>query len=190
MAQVSGLQVGQHLVDVDEASARQRLEREAWVASARVSVGWDGVAHLSVTERQPVVAVAAGPSRWVLADAHRRALAVVDAVPAGVVAVSGIKAVAPGASFGTDLDVALSVVRQLSPGLRTRIGAGGLTVAGDGSLSLALQPSGVVQLCQPVDLATKLSGLTTFFARVDDRGLAVVDACVPNSITDTRVPGA
>ncbi len=190
VARLAGIRTGQHLVDVDEAAARQRLLRQPWVATARVGVGWDGVAHVAVTERAPVVAVADGPSRWVLADVHRRALAVVGAVPAGVVAVSGVAPVAPGATFGAGLAAPLAVVGDLTPGLRTRVGAGGITVGGDGSISLALQPSGTVQLCQPVDLATKLSGLTTFFARVDDRGLAVVDACVPDAITVTRTPGA
>ncbi len=190
LAQVSGLSVGQHLIDVDEGAARARLLRQPWVAQAHVSVGWNGVAHISVTERTPVVAVADGPGRWTLADVHGRALAVTDAVPAGVVAVSGVAPVAPGATFGPGLGAPLELTAHLTPGLRTRIGAAGVAVAGDGSLSFALQPSGTVQLCQPVDLATKLSGLTTFFARVDDRGLALVDACIPDAITATRVAGA
>ena len=119
-----------------------------------------------------MLAVADGPSRWVLADAHRRALAVVGAVPAGVVPVAGVAPVAAGrAPSGPALDAPLAVAAHLTPGLRTRVGAGGITVAGDGSITMALQPSGVAKLCQPVDLATKLSGLTTFFAHVDDRGL-------------------
>ena len=190
MAQVSGIRAGQHLIDVDDSAARARLLRQPWVATARVSVGWNGVVHLAVTERTPVLAVVDGPSRWVLADAGRRALAVVGAVPAGVVAVSGVAPVPPGATFGSALDAPLAVAAHLTPGLRTRVGAAGIAVAADGSLTMALQPSGTLQLCQPVDLATKLSGLTTFFARVDDRGLAVVNACIPDDITLTRTPGA
>jgi len=188
IAQVAGIGVGQHLIDVDESSARTRLLRQPWVARARVSVGWNGTAHLSVTERTPVVAVAAGPSRWLLADAHRRALGTVSAVPPGVVVVSGVAAVAPGRPFGSGLDAPLAVMADLTPGLRTRIGSSGITVGSDGALTVALQPTGVARLCQPTDLATKLSGLTTFFARVDDRGLAVVDACIPGAITVTRTP--
>jgi cell division protein FtsQ len=190
ITQAAGIGVGQHLIDVDEGTARSRLLRQPWVARARVSVGWNGTAHLSVTERTPVVAVAAGPSRWILADAHRRALGAVTALPPGVVVVSGIAAVAPGRTFGSGLDAPLAVMADLTPGLRTRIGAGGITVGSDGGLTLALQPGGVAQLCQPTDLAVKLSGLTTFFARVDDRGLAVVDACIPGAITVTRTAGA
>jgi hypothetical protein len=190
VAQLAGIHVGQHLIDVDEAAVRSRLLRQPWVARARVQVGWNGIAKVSVTERTAVLAVADGPARWVLADAQRRALAVVPTVPPGMVVVSGVAPVAPGATFGAGLDPPLAVMAHLTPGLRTRIGAGGITVGGDGSLSFALQPSGVAQLCQPVDLATKLSGLTTFFARVDDRGLAVVNACIPDAITVTRTPGA
>ncbi len=84
------------------------------------------------------LAVVDGPSRWVLADAGRRALAVVDAVPAGVVAVSGVAPVPPGATFGSALDAPLAVVAHLSPGLRTRVGAGGVAVAADGSLTMSL----------------------------------------------------
>jgi hypothetical protein len=189
VAQVAGIHLGQHLIDVDEAAARARLVRQPWVEHANVRVGWNGVAHLSVTERTPVLAVADGPSRWVLADAHSRSLAVVGAVPAGVVPVAGVAPVAPGRTFGPALAAPLAVAAHLTPGLRTRVGTGGITVGGDGSISIALQPSGVARLCQPVDLATKLSGLTTFFAHVDDRGLGVVDACVPDAITATRPAG-
>jgi hypothetical protein len=189
VAQVAGIRLGQHLIDVDEAAARAHLLRQPWVDHASVRVGWNGVAHLTVTERTPLLAVADGPSRWVLADAHRRALAVVGAVPPGVVTVAGVAPVAPGRTFGPALAAPLAVATHLTPGLRTRIGAGGITVGGDGSISMALQPGGVARLCQPVDLATKLSGLTTFFAHVDDRGLGVVDACVPDAITATRPAG-
>jgi hypothetical protein len=160
------------------------------VATAHVSVGWDGVARLAVTERTPTVAVADGPGRWVLADGQGRALAEVAAVPAGVVAVSGVHLVAVGDRFGEALTGALAVAHDLTPGLRSRVGGGGITVGGDGSLTMALQPSGVAQLCQPVALPTKLNALTTFFAHVDDRGLAVVNACVPQSIDATRTAGA
>ncbi len=190
VAQVAGIRVGQHLIDVDESEAQARLMRQPWVADARVSVGWNGVARVAVAERKPVLAVVDGPSRWVLADADRRALAVVDAVPAGVVAVSGVAPVSPGATFGPAVGAPLAVLAQLTPGLRTRVGAGGIGVGSDGSITVALQPSGTLQLCQPVDLATKMSGLTTFFARVDDRGLAVVNACIPDAITLTRTAGA
>ncbi len=190
VAQVAGIRVGQHLVDVDESAARASLLRLPWVATARVAVGWNGVAHVAVTERTPVLAVVDGPSRWVLADADRRALAVVVAVPPGVVVASGVAPVPPGSTFGSALGAPLAVLAQLTPGLRTRVGPGGIAVATDGSITMALQPSGTLQLCQPTDLATKMSGLTTFFARVDDRGLAVVNACIPDAITLTRSAGA
>jgi hypothetical protein len=44
----------------------------------------------------------------------------------------------------------------------------------------------VVLMCQPTQLPQKLAALTTFFAHVDDRDLAVVNACIPDTITATR----
>ncbi len=142
--------------------------------------GWNGTAHLSVTERVPAVAVAAGPGRWMLTDAKGKVVAPVTAVPPGVIAVTGVAPVAAGASFGPAL--------------------GGPARAGRPSDAGAAHPGRQRRrrhrwrhrhdaepqrggAAVPADLlAEKLSSLTTFFARVDDRGLGVVNACIPDAI--------
>jgi POTRA domain, FtsQ-type len=186
VVETAGIRSGQHLVEVDEGAARARLRALPWVADAKVSVGWDGTARLSVTERVPVVAVVDGPNRWTLADAKGRALASVGAVPPGVIPVAGVASVAPGTTFGSGLDAPLDLVARLTPGLRTRVAS--IVVGKDGAIGMTLDPEGVVLLCQPTALGQKLSTLTTFFAHVDDRGLATVDACIPGSLDVTRVP--
>jgi hypothetical protein len=182
---VAGIHDGQHLLDVDEGAARARLRALPWVADARVDVSWSGTARIRVTERTPVAAVVAGRGRWVLVDAHGRALARVGALGPSLMVVSGLHAVAPGATFDASLAAPLQVIAQLGPGLRSRVA--GIVVARDGSVLLRLRSGGVAQLCQPVDVATKLASLATVFAHVDDQGLEVVNVCIADSPTITRV---
>ena len=184
----SGIHAGEHLVDVDEGRARARLLALPWVADAHVDVSWGGTARLSVTERVPVAAVVAGPGRWLLVDAKGRALARVAAVRAPLVVVSGIGAVTPGASFGAALAAPLRIVAELHPGLRSRVASIG--AGKDGTIVLRLRSGGVAELCQPDELPAKLASLTTLFAHVDDQGVRVVNVCVPDSPTITRVAGA
>ena len=57
--EVSGVRVGQNLVDVDAGAVRAHLMALPWVADARVDLDWwSGVVRISVTERVPVAAVA------------------------------------------------------------------------------------------------------------------------------------
>jgi cell division septal protein FtsQ len=181
----AGIHDGQHLLDVDEGAARARLLALPWVADAKVDVSWQGTARLRVTERTPVAAVVAGRSRWMLVDATGRAIARVATVRPTMPVVSGLAAVAPGATFGSALTPPLQVIAALHPGLRSRVA--GIVVTRDGSLLLRLRSGGVAQLCQPVDLAAKLASLTTVFAHVDDQGLKVVNVCIADSPTITRV---
>jgi cell division protein FtsQ len=184
----SGIHDGEHLVDVDEGRARARLLALPWVADAHVDVSWQGTAHLSVTERTPVAAVVSGPHRWLLVDGKGRALAGVAAVGPGRMVISGVAPVRLGQTYGAGLAAPLVITTTLHPGLRSRIA--GIVVAKDGSVVLRLRSGGVARLCQPADLADKLASLTTVFAHVDDRGIRVVDVCIPDSPVITRTQGA
>ncbi len=84
--------------------------------TAHVSVGWGGTAHLSVTERTPVAAVAEGNARWMLVDRQGRALGLAPAVPAGVMAVRGVAGVGAGSVFGAGLSAPLEVIAGSAPG--------------------------------------------------------------------------
>jgi cell division protein FtsQ len=184
--EVAGIHEGEHLLDVDEGHARARLLALPWVADARVDVSWQGTAHLRVTERTPVAAVVAGPHLWMLVDAKGRSLARVSVVRPSLMVVSGLAAVTPGHSYGAALAAPLEVIAHLHPGLRSRVA--GIIAARDGSLTLRLRSGGVAWLCQPDDLTAKLDNLATLFAHVDDRDVKVVDMCIADSPTVTRVP--
>jgi cell division protein FtsQ len=185
VVRVAGIHDGQHVIDVDESAARARLLRLPWVATAHVDVGWGGTAHLSVTERAPVAAVAVGQARWMLADRQGRALGLLPLVPPGIVAVRGVAGVPAGAYFGAGMSAPLELIGDLHPGMRSRVVSA--VVGRDGSLTLGLRPSGVAELCQPVDLPQKLAALTTLFAHVDDQDIAVVQACIADSPTVSRI---
>jgi hypothetical protein len=83
-----------------------------------------------------------------------------------------------------DADGALAVVDALTPGVRSRVES--LAVAPDGQIQLKVRPSGVVEFCEPVDVAAKIRSLQTVFAQVDDRGLESLSVCVPDQPTERR----
>ena len=185
--QVSGLTVGQHLVDVDADAVRSRLRSLPWVADASVDLDWwSGAVKVVITERVPVAAVADGVGGWVLSDATGRAVAALPPGIPGLAAIENVAPVEPGSDFGPGVLAPLEVIAGLSPGLRSRVFA---VVAGtDGSLQMKVLPSGVVDLCQPDRLTEKLASATTWFADVDDTGLATLSVCIPDSPVATRQP--
>jgi cell division protein FtsQ len=188
VAQASGVQLGDHLIDVDPGAVRNRLLALPWVADAKVGVDWPaGKVHIVISERTPVAAASDGSGAWTLVDATGRAVAAAPAGDPGLVAIEGLAPAAVGGDLGSAAAAPLQLIASLGPGLRTRIVS--VVVAADGSIQLKARPDVVVDLCTPDQIRAKVRSLTTFFAQVDDTGLATVKACVPDSLTATRRPG-
>jgi len=185
--EVSGVRVGQNLVDVDAGAARAHLMGLPWVADARVDLDWwSGVVRISVTERVPVAAVATSDAQWVVSDADGHAVATLPPGGPGLIAIENVAPVEPGSDFGPGIQAPLEVIAGLSPGLRSRVFA---VVAGtDGTVQLKVLPSGIVDLCQPDRLTQKLANVDTWFADVDDTRLATLKVCDPDSPVATRLP--
>lgn len=187
LLEVSGLQVGQNLVDVDADAVRSRLQGLPWVDDARVVLDWwSGVVRIEVTERVPVAAVATADAQWVVSDASGHALATLPPGGPGLIAIENVAPVEPGSDFGPGIQAPLEVIAGLSPGMRSRVFA---VVAGtDGTVQMKVLPSGVVDLCRPDQLPEKLASVDTWFADVDDTRLATLNVCVPDSPVATRLP--
>jgi hypothetical protein len=122
----------------------------------------------------------------VLVDRDGRVLAIAAFPDADLVAVDGVRAGAVG-EFVADSDGALAVINAMTPSLRSRVET--LVVTPDGQIEMKARPSGVIRFGGATEIDAKVRALQSWFARVDDRGLATLDIRVPDQPTATRLPG-
>ena len=168
-------------------STRARSARGSWRCPGSPmpasSASWGGDVVLRIRERVPVAMFSDARGNPMLVDGEGMVVAPAAMPDADLVAVQGVVAGAPGESVA-GADGALAVVNALTPGVRSRVET--LVVAPDGQIQLKVRPSGVVDLCEPVDVAAKIRSLQTVFAQVDDRGLESLSVCVPDQPTERR----
>lgn len=182
----AGIALGQPLVEVDAAGARAEIVELPWVASVTSARSWSGDVVFTVTERVPV-AVVAGTEGWLLVDAHGRVLEVLDAIPAGVVVVSGSTwAVSPGGWVGEGALPALEVAALLPGGLQQKVAS--IDTAG-GALELVLFGGGRVTIGDPSGLEDKFLSTLTLLSRLDLTCLDRIDVRAPSVPVLTRVEG-
>jgi cell division protein FtsQ len=185
---VSGVVVGDQLLDVDGRRIEQAVGALPWIASVEVGRSLDGVVTIAVRERTPVATVDDGAGGRALVDAEGRVLAPQPLDPAAVdpswVPVEGVVAPAPGGTLDEAAGPALEVVGRLTPGLRARVAA--VRVTPEAELELALRPQGTVDLGRPDQLEEKLVSLVTVLGQVDQDRLSSIDVTVPGLPTVRR----
>lgn len=180
----TGVSVGDQVLDVDTADVRARLLGLPWVADATVAVSWGGDLTVDIRERVPVAMLADAEGRPVLVDGEGRVLAPASLPDPALVPIEGIVAGAPGEVLPEPADDALTVVKAVTPGLRSRLAS--LTVTPDRQIRMQVHPTGSVRFCGATDVEAKVRNLQLVFAQVDDEDLATVDVCVPDQPVVTR----
>ena len=186
--QAAGLEHHPPLVSVDPAAAAARVERLPFIASAQVSRHWPDGVVVHVTERVPVATMATATTGWATLDGAGRTLAVTPTRPAGVPAlvvhVPPATVVPPAPVGGTvapAADPGLTVARTLPPAFAAQVET--VTVATDGTVSLALNSNLVVLLGTTSDLAAKYEDVAAILAHAPLRGAHTIDVTVPQSPT-------
>jgi cell division protein FtsQ len=186
--QATGVNRGDHLVDLDLVRAAEGVRALPWIADAQVDNDWAGVVEVRVTERRPAVTVEIpGNQGWLLIDADRRALDRVAAPPADLVVIRGVHAVPIGATVDTLDPSVLAVAAAITPGLRGRVAA--VFGSDPAALALLLRPTGLVKLGTAEHVGTKLASLQTVLAQVDLTGLCSIDIRIPDAPVLTRGEG-
>jgi cell division protein FtsQ len=178
----SAIRPGDPLTDVDADRAIGAVRALAWIDDATVVRRWSGSVEVSVTEREPAVAVE-GDVGVALVDRRSRVLAVEPAAPAALLLVRGVPIVAPGETMPPVMEGALAVAAALPAGLRTRVTA--IDVVGD-EVELALRPSGRARIGTVDKLDLKMRALLVLFGQVDLQKLCVMDVSVPANPVLTR----
>ena len=173
------------LISVDPGPAAARVETLPFIASAQVIRHWPDAVTIAVTERIPV-AVMAGPStEWSTLDGNGRTLAVTTTRPAlPVLAATAKSAVVPapvGATVGSAANPGLLVARTLPPAFVAQVVS--ITVAADGTVSLALTSGLTVLLGTVSDLPAKYEDVAAIIAHASLGDAHTIDVTVPQSPT-------
>ena len=139
-----------------------------------------------VTERKPVVAMAGPAASWSTLDGNGRTLAVTPGRPVlPVLIVHGATGPVPPAPVGGTVpapaDPGLAVARSLPPAFAGQVVS--ITVAADGTVSLALSSNLVVLLGTVSDLTAKYEDVAAIIAHAPLRGAHTIDVTVPLSPT-------
>lgn len=184
VAWASGVDLGDATLTVDERAAERRIEALAWVASADVQKDWPSTVRVKVTERVPAAVLESNPGApRALVDATGRILQIGRDMPPGLVTITGVP---PVMREGEQLP------EEARDALRIAVAApvqvpGALTTVST-RLEATLTSGGRVRFGSVEDLDEKLTAVATALARVDLRGLCMLDVKVPRSPTVSRQP--
>jgi cell division protein FtsQ len=181
-----GATLGAALVDLDTAGVERAIEALPGVADARVSRHWPGTIEVTVIERVPVAAVAAGDRTAVVA-ADGVVTAVIPSLPATIPTLEVAEVDAQPGAVVDEPDL-LAVAAALPEAAAARVAA---VAPGPepGEVLLALRDGGVVRLGPAADLGDKLVAVVTVLEQVDLTCLATLDVRVPSAPAVTRDPG-
>jgi cell division protein FtsQ len=183
----SGLDGHPPLVDVPTGATAAKVAALPFIASAQVRRHWpDGVA-IAVTERVPTVTMSGPGPVWSVLDSQGRTLETVPSRPPGLVllvvhaATGPVLPAAVGATLAPTGAAGLAVCRTLPPAFAAQVLS--VTVAGDGTVSLALNSGITVLLGTGDDLPAKYEDVAAIIAHADLRGATTIDVTVPQSPT-------
>ncbi len=185
--QAAGLDGHPPLVSVDPGPAAARVESLPFIASAQVTRHWPDGVTVHVSERVPVVTMAGPASSWSTLDGHGRTLALTPGRPVLPVLVVHGPTDAPvppapiGATVAPAADPGLAVARTLPPAFAGQVES--VTVASDGTVSLALSSGLQVLLGTVTDLPAKYEDVAAILAHAPLQGARTIDVTVPQSPT-------
>jgi cell division protein FtsQ len=171
---VTGLGAHPPLIDINTAADTAALERLPWVASASVARDWPTGVTVTLTERQPLAAVARPGGGVALVDTHGRVVADATTAPGGLapLALNG-PAPAPGADLPAADAPLLAAARALPVSLLPRVQLMSMR-PGEG-LTLQLHAGPLVVLGGTSALAAKMTSLVTLLDRAVLSGVKQVD---------------
>ncbi len=183
----AGLERHPPLISVDPGATAGRVESLPFIATARVERHWPDGVTVSVTERVPTATMAGPGTSWSVLDGSGRTLEVVAARPPGLLELvegtpTGALAPAPvGGTLKGDVAGGLTVVRTLPKAFSAQVVS--VTVAPDGTITLALNSGIHVLLGTGTELAAKYEDVAAIIAHASLRGATTIDVSVPGSPT-------
>lgn len=184
--EAAGVAHGHPLLDVDLDAVAGRVDDLPWVATAEAVRHWPGTVVVRIEERRPVAMAPVDEGEWAVLSADGRVMEIVAEAPVGLVPLVAVPPVTGGDALEPATVDALAVARLLPSSLATRVL--GVAPVGDGQVELRLDPSGVVRLGPPTDVAAKLVAADAVLAQAPANCIAVVDVRVPDAPVLTQRP--
>jgi len=171
-----GIHRGDAMLWLDPGQAVRGIEALPYVGRARVAREWPDTVRITVHERRPVAWVE-GVGGKVLADGSGRVLETVDAPPAGMPQLLGVKAVPP-------------VGATIVPTDGARVAAGLSGFAASGTASVEVSDHGVllhlvagpeIRMGSPTRIAVKVRAALAVLGASSDTAVSYVDVSVPTN---------
>ncbi|MGA8724843.1 MAG: FtsQ-type POTRA domain-containing protein [Acidimicrobiales bacterium] len=188
---VAAADLGGHppLVSVDPGATAARVEALPFVASAGIQREWPDHVVITVNERTPVVQMAGPGPQWSVLDGGGRTLVAGPTRTPGLAVLivhapfGPVPPAAVGGSLPLVAEPGLEVARTLPPAFVAQIVS--VTVAPDGTVSLALGSGITVQIGTATELHAKYEDVAAIIAHASLRGVTAIDVTVPASPTVT-----
>jgi cell division protein FtsQ len=182
----SGIGTGDRLFDLDPDAAVRRIERLPWVRQARVERHWPDGVTIRVTERAPVATVATSSGSKLAITTGGvvagRATALDLALPT-VTLETGVPRV--GSTLPAEVARSVEVVGALPDSVTAMMS--GASVAADGDMTVALDPSGEIRFGRAERVAAKfLAAETILGGAVQLQHLCRLDVRIPTAPTLSR----
>jgi cell division protein FtsQ len=174
----AGLESHPPLIDVHGAAGARAVEALPWIATASIATHWPDGVTVTVAERVPVAAVAAG-SRWAVVDRTGRVLTLEASPPSGLAHLVSVGTPGgPGTTLRTGRG-ALAVAAALPAAFASMVTA--VSPAPGGGVDLALDNGVGVALGAPEQLPAKFEDVASILAGATLAAGSVIDVSVPPS---------
>jgi cell division protein FtsQ len=172
------------LIDIDTAAVAARVDALPYIASASVSLHWPDAVRVAVTERVPVAVLAGPGSTWEVVDGTGRILSVTPVRTTGLVRLvvptgTSSSSVRAGSTLPASALPGVQVCSTLPMAFSAQVSS--VTVAGDGTVDLALSSGLTVKLGPVTDLTAKYEDIASIIAHVPLQGKKVIDVTVPDA---------
>ena len=165
---------GKSVLTVDTKTARERLESDPWIKSARITTNLPSRVLIQINERIPVAWFLGVDNRARVIDEDGLVLSVVEGRPTQYMWIEGTGSnltagASSAAAYRAAGQLAMSLPSELEPMVKH------LGVAGSEQITMTLKTGTVINFGAPVDMRNKLVNVVVLLRRQDVNSIISID---------------
>jgi UDP-N-acetylmuramate dehydrogenase len=165
---------GNSVLTVDTKTARERLESDPWIKSARITTSLPSRVMIQINERIPVAWFLGVDNRARVIDEDGLVLSVVEGRPTQYMWIEGTGSnltagASSAAAYRAAGQLAMSLPSELAPMVKH------LGVAGSEQITMTLKTGTVINFGAPVDMRNKLVNVVVLLRRQDVNSIISID---------------